>query len=142
MIKVANLQLISRERLSELLLSSSASKVAIIDVRDDDHIGGHIHGSQHVPTSSLDYRIPEIVRTLVDKEKVVFHCALCQQRGPSAALRYMRERDTKMKKGELEASYAPPDLEVRDGAVNTLPSSGQNQEIYVLDKGFVGWQEK
>jgi Cdc25 family phosphatase len=26
-------------------------------------------------------------------EKVVFHCALSQERGPSAAIKYMRERE-------------------------------------------------
>lgn len=48
----------------------------------------------------------------------MFHCSLSQQRGPSAALRYARERE------------------------RTLgPQSGQTQEVYVLDGGFVKWQE-
>ncbi|KAM0801702.1 Rhodanese-like domain-containing protein [Usnea florida] len=106
-----------REQLSSFLLSPDASKLAVIDVRDDDYVGGHINSSIHVPSSSLDYRIPEIVRTMADKEIVVFHCALSQQRGPTAALRYLKERD--------------------------LPNrEPKGQEVYVLDKGFVGWQEK
>lgn len=63
--------------------------------------------------------MPELVRTLKDTEKVVFHCALSQQRGPSAALRYARER---------EQTYGPEE--------------SQKQEVYVLDGGFVKWQEK
>lgn len=63
--------------------------------------------------------MPELVRTLQDKEKVVFHCALSQQRGPSAALRYARERESVL------------------GA-----EESHKQKVYVLEGGFVQWQEK
>ena len=63
--------------------------------------------------------MPELVRTLADKEQVIFHCALSQQRGPSAALRYARERE------------------------RTLGEEGsRKQQVYVLEGGFVQWQEK
>ncbi|KAL4927686.1 phosphatase YCH1 [Aspergillus undulatus] len=118
-ITIATIPRISREALSALLLSTSTpSKLAIIDVRDS---GGHILSSTWIPSSSLDVRIPELVRTLADKEKVVFHCALSQQRGPSAALRYARERE-RMLGGEGEESH--------------------KQEVLVLEGGFVQWQEK
>ncbi|RDH34363.1 Rhodanese-like domain-containing protein [Aspergillus welwitschiae] len=118
-ITIATLPRISRDALSALLLSTSTpSKLAIIDVRDSDHVGGHITTSTWVPSSSLDYRLPELIRTLADKEKVVFHCALSQQRGPSAALRYARERERVL--GEEES---------------------KKQEVFVLEGGFVQWQE-
>lgn len=139
---VATLRRMSREQLSDLLLSQDASQIAVIDVRDDDHIGGHIHSSMHVPSSSLDHRIPEIIRTLTDKEVVVFHCALSQQRGPSAALRYMREKEAKVKKGEAKGTIGPLDIGVKDAGIRTVSSGGKTQEVYVLDRGFVGWQEK
>ncbi|KAF5858226.1 hypothetical protein ETB97_004680 [Aspergillus alliaceus] len=119
-ITIATLPRMSRDALSALLLSTSnPSNLAIIDVRDSDHIGGHIHTSTWVPSSSLDVRLPELIRTLKDKEKVVFHCALSQQRGPSAALRYARERERLL---GVEES--------------------QKQKVYVLEGGFVQWQEK
>ncbi|KAI9037971.1 phosphatase YCH1 [Aspergillus affinis] len=119
-ISIATLPRMSRDALSALLLSaSSPSKLAIIDVRDSDHIGGHIHSSTWIPSSSLDHRMPELVRKLADKEKVVFHCALSQQRGPSAALRYARERESTL------------------GA-----EESKKQDVYVLEGGFVQWQEK
>lgn len=65
--------------------------------------------------------MPTLIRRLQDKQTVVFHCALSQQRGPSAALRYLRERDD-----ALKAQGETP----RD-----------DQTVYVLDRGFVGWQE-
>ena len=83
-----------------------------------DHVGGHIYSSTWVPSSTLDARMPELIRTLKDKEKVVFHCALSQQRGPSAALRYARERERVLG-----------------------PEEPQNQQVYVLEGGFVKWQE-
>ncbi|OJJ46606.1 hypothetical protein ASPZODRAFT_117203 [Penicilliopsis zonata CBS 506.65] len=119
-ITIATLPRMSRDALSALLLSpSTPSKFAIIDVRDSDHVGGHIHTSTWVPSSTLDFRMPELVRTLQHKETVVFHCALSQQRGPSAALRYARERERVLG-----------------------PEESQKQEVYVLDGGFVRWQEK
>lgn len=169
---VATLRRMSREQLSSLLLSPDASKVAIIDVRDDDHVGGHIKSSTHVPSSSLDHRIPEIVRTMAGKESVVFHCALSQQRGPTAALRYIRERESKMKIGKMDKETTPPAIGIRKGFIQKVaspaskeqdirgeidkvlasPESGSNQrppspqskeqEVFVLDQGFVGWQEK
>lgn len=142
MATIATLRRMSREQLCDILTSEGASKIAVVDVRDDDHVGGHIRSSMHVPSSTLDHKTPGLVRKLTEKEMVVFHCALSQQRGPSAALRYMRERETKMKKGELEKATDPPNIGVKDGAVQKVPSEGKEQEIYVLDKGFVGWQEK
>lgn len=148
MATIATLQRMTAKTLSEKLLSSQGvppgTTLAIIDVRDDgnsimprprsphvckhgsdkenpDHIGGHIRGSTHVPSRQLDAMMPTLVRRLKDKETVVFHCALSQQRGPSAALRYLRERDDALR------------------ALGEQPLEGQT--VYVLDRGFVGWQE-
>ncbi|KAI9821187.1 MAG: hypothetical protein M1827_003921 [Pycnora praestabilis] len=164
---VATLNRISRERLSSLLLnqqksSPSQSPIAIIDVRDDDHVGGHIAGSTHVPSSTLDYRTAELVRTLKPKSIVVFHCALSQQRGPSAALRYQRERKRLLgddagasKAAKEEPKIAREGMVMGEEGMNFEKVSGsvekgevteegkvQGQEVYVLDGGFVKWQEK
>ncbi|EKG10366.1 M-phase inducer phosphatase, partial [Macrophomina phaseolina MS6] len=94
--------------------------VAVIDVRDSDFFGGHIRGCTNVPTQALDYKLPELVRQLRGARTVVFHCALSQQRGPSAALRYVRER----------ARLLGDEDEDETG-----------QEVCVLEGGFVRWQE-
>ena len=130
---VSSLNRISAEDLRALILSPRSSTLAVIDVRDDDHVGGHIKDSIHAPSSSLDYRIPELIRKLADKEIVVFHCALSQQRGPSAALRYLRERDHKIKKEEAVGT--------NEGSVNSGTGESVGQEVLVLDRGFVGWQK-
>ena len=161
---VATLQRISRERLSSILLSHESSKVAVIDVRDADHIGGHIRSSIHVPSSNLPDRITELVDTLAEKDIVVFHCSLSQQRGPGAALKYLRERDSKSKKQgisdppfevenpqakrdrenrELEKADQGDEVKVAGYRGSTADSNKTNtQEVFVLDGGFVKWQEK
>lgn len=86
--------------------------------KQKDHIGGHIRGSLHFASHSLDATMPTLRRRLEGRRAVVFHCALSQQRGPSAALRYLREVEAEGK------------------------GQGQGQQkVYVLDRGFTGWQE-
>ena len=164
---------ISREKLSSLILSSGiAPRLAIVDVRDADHAGGHIVGSIHVPSSSLDYRTPELIRKLAEKEIVVFHCALSQQRGPSAALSYLRERESRgygkpdevvkglgEDDGDVEEASGKEDV-LEEVGVKGEPEEAQetavlkdaepivepckkavNQQVFVLDGGFVQWQE-
>ncbi|CAG7917595.1 unnamed protein product [Penicillium olsonii] len=116
-ISIATLPRMGRDALAALLSTDEPANLAIIDVRDSDHVGGHIRGSTWVPTSILDVRMPELIRTLKDKKMVVFHCALSQQRGPSAALRYARERESAFGQDEP-------------------------QQVFVLDGGFVEWQQK
>ncbi|KAK3059264.1 hypothetical protein LTS18_011267, partial [Coniosporium uncinatum] len=147
-------------------LPSSSCPIAVIDVRDSDYIGGHIRGSRHTPSNTLDHAIPELVRTLRDKETVVFHCTMSQQRGPSAALRYLRERERMLGipavdegEGESEGEGAvnpKGDVKVRDGdgdgdgdaggdagrnGAAAAAAAKQRQKVYVLDGGFAKWQE-
>ncbi|KAJ9620551.1 Cdc25 phosphatase Ibp1 [Taxawa tesnikishii (nom. ined.)] len=112
-ISIASLPRITPDKLAPLVRSKDKN-LAVIDVRDSDYVGGHIAGGTNVPTHTHDYKMPELVRTLQDKDTVVFHCALSQQRGPSAALKYLRAREIAGRKG---------------------------QTVYVLDGGFVKWQE-
>ncbi|KAL0768690.1 hypothetical protein CaCOL14_007998 [Colletotrichum acutatum] len=132
MATIGNLQRISAAKLSTLLLAEQAagtSSVAVVDVRDDDYLGGHIKGCINMPSRSLDATMPTLMRRLEGKKTVVFHCALSQQRGPSAALRYLRERDQSLSSMTNSGS-------TEDSA------SAEPQTVYVLDRGFVGWQDK
>lgn len=136
---IVNLPRMSREQLAELI-RSKAPGVAVVDVRDSDFIGGHIVGCQNVPTSTHDYRMPELVRTLKDQETVVFHCALSQQRGPSSALRYLRERERLASPDQAGTGQAANG----EGEAADARSTGvyeNKQKVYVLDGGFTKWQE-
>ncbi|PGH01588.1 hypothetical protein GX51_05153 [Blastomyces parvus] len=140
-VTIANLPRMSRDTLAAMLLTpTNANKLAVIDVRDSatlknptalpfhpagsnivatDHVGGHIFTSTWQPSATLGRHMPALINSLRDKEKVVFHCALSQERGPSAALKYIREREQVLGKEE-----------------------SAKQTVFVLDGGFVHWQEK
>ena len=124
---VANLPRISREKLAELVSAKTAG-LSVIDVRDSDYIGGHIINCQNIPTSTHDYRMPELVRTLRNQDTLVFHCALSQQRGPGSALRYLRERERMTDRGEVGVRKDGEDL-------------ASVQKVLVLEGGFVKWHE-
>ncbi|KAL2264070.1 hypothetical protein VTK26DRAFT_2564 [Humicola hyalothermophila] len=167
MATIGTLQRLSASSLSKLLLAAQEtaaageSNIAVIDVRDDDYIGGHIKGSQNVPSRTLDAMLPTLVRQLRDKQTVVFHCALSQQRGPSAALRYLRERERILAASPSAAAASKKKADggvegQADGATTAVGGGGggggggqgdgevaalPEQQVYVLDRGFVGWQE-
>ncbi|ENH70566.1 CDC25-like phosphatase YCH1 [Fusarium oxysporum f. sp. cubense race 1] len=132
MTTIASLKRLSAKSLSEKILeevNATDPTFAVIDVRDNaqltfqDYIGGHIRGSTNIPAHTLDAMMPTLVRRLKDKKTVVFHCALSQQRGPSAALKYVRERDGLLK------------------SMGEDPKGESGQDVFVLDRGFSGWQE-
>jgi rhodanese-related sulfurtransferase len=149
-INLSDLQYITREDLAHQLGNSQSgtvpSNMAIIDVRDSDHVGGHIRGSTWVPSSELDYKTPELVRNLKDKDTVVFHCVLSQQRGPNAALRYLREKERLDPTSWVESESGEVKEEgegVKKGeAVGEAKGEGKKQKVVVLSGGFEKWQEK
>ncbi|KAI5270430.1 hypothetical protein E4T47_06234 [Aureobasidium subglaciale] len=138
-INITTIPRISREQLSTLIKEKHPS-TAIIDVRDSDYIGGHITGGTNIPANTLDYKIPELVRTLGDKEVVVFHCALSQQRGPGAALRYLREKERVGGKVEGEGQKMEEEGKEGSGRGEEGKEKKRGQTVYVLDGGFVKWQ--
>jgi rhodanese-related sulfurtransferase len=131
-ISIVDLPRISRETLASII-RNNPSEVTVIDVRDSDYIGGHIVNGINVPTHTHDYRMPELVRTLKDQETVVFHCALSQQRGPSSALRYLREKE-RLEAG-AEKTGGEDEKVVKEG--------GEKVEAGVTKdgEGVVKWQE-
>lgn len=78
-------------------VTSMGEQFQVIDVRGSDYIGGHIAKGWNYPYKQLRDN-DDVLQELVDKLKVkgdgvincVFHCALSQQRGPSAAMRFLR----------------------------------------------------
>ncbi|EPS36355.1 hypothetical protein H072_10130 [Dactylellina haptotyla CBS 200.50] len=117
---------------SEEASTAQKPKIAVVDVRDS---GGHIKSSLHRPSQAFSSQLDNILAELSGYDKVVFHCALSQQRGPSAALKYQR---SKAALENLKKSAGKEEQELVFGKVG-----GKNeQEVYVLDGGFVKWQEK
>jgi len=136
-ITISDLKFIKPAELANSL--KTASDVAVIDVRDDDHVGGHVKGSQWVPVNQLDARMPELLRVNKDKERVVFHCMLSQQRGPKAALSYARAKASEAKKQKREDGKDGKQGGEEDGEVDSKEKTG-GQEVCVLEGGFENWQ--
>ncbi|SMN17708.1 similar to Saccharomyces cerevisiae YGR203W YCH1 Phosphatase with sequence similarity to Cdc25p, Arr2p and Mih1p [Maudiozyma saulgeensis] len=67
-------------------------KIVVVDVRGHDHIGGHIKGSINIPSSKFVNEMANLKQRMENEQikMVVFHCAQSQQRGPSAALKFLR----------------------------------------------------
>ncbi|KAK9240299.1 hypothetical protein V1525DRAFT_370576 [Lipomyces kononenkoae] len=104
------------------------SSFAIIDVRDDDYIGGHIKTSRHHPSSSFAVGLPYLHAELQEISVLVFHCALSQQRGPAAANMYLRYKNM------IGADKAP--------VSGYVAESSTEQMVYVLRGGFTEWQRE
>lgn len=153
-ITLSSLTQIHPTTLAPLLLDPEENaRLAVIDVRDSDHIGGNINGSTWIPINQLDARMPELLRTLKDKDKVIFHCMLSQQRGPKAALMYARAKRSAEDKADAQAAKAAA---TQDEASDAKPSDGDNvekssksdaettrlQEVCVLEGGFGWWQSR
>lgn len=136
-ISLATLTFLKPAELAELLGQPSASsKIAVVDVRDDDHLGGHIKSSQWVPVHQLDARMPELLRINKDKERVVFHCMLSQERGPRSALAYARARASRVEKEQKEKEGGGGE------DVPVVDEKGRigGQEVCVLEGGFGRWR--
>jgi Cdc25 family phosphatase len=104
---------ISASELHALLSDGSKSgRVLVVDVRDDDFAGGNIAGALNVPSDSFGTRLQDVAAAAKDKDLVVFHCMLSQQRGPAAA---------------------------RAMASHGARSSAAFPRIVILEKGFSGW---
>lgn len=66
---------ISGNELSEKLKSKN-TKMAIIDVRDNDFVGGHIESARNIPSEDFDTDIDQHVAELKEYDEIVFHCMM------------------------------------------------------------------
>ncbi|KIJ54626.1 hypothetical protein M422DRAFT_24536 [Sphaerobolus stellatus SS14] len=101
-----------------------SSKVAgkdyvVVDVRDDDFVGGNVKGCLRAPFQQYENNVKELVAKLSDIPTVVFHCALSQVRGPKSARIY---------------------AETRDAIVADDSQPSKQQEVLVLQGGFAALQ--
>ncbi|KAG9101877.1 hypothetical protein FS749_002301 [Ceratobasidium sp. UAMH 11750] len=105
--------------LSELMRSGKEpmTDYVVVDVRDDDFVGGNIVGCVRAPSNTYLATVNELVTKTKDVPKLIFHCALSQLRGPKAARVYAETRNNRLNPGETS-----------------------EQEIFVLRGGFTTFQ--
>ncbi|KZT32889.1 Rhodanese-like protein [Sistotremastrum suecicum HHB10207 ss-3] len=119
---VSSVGYISGQELKEIIKGPGkpGTDYLVVDVRDEDHAGGNITNSAHWPSEEFEEGVHKLIAESKHLQKIVFHCALSQQRGPFAARHYAQIR-------EHEARKSPHDF--------------ANQEILILRSGFTGWQQ-
>lgn len=124
--------------------SAPSTSIAIIDVRDADHIGGHILSSRHIPSSTFTLALPTLLDQLRETDTVVFHCALSTQRGPAAALAYLRARDEKEEEDEARRRRAITEKTgkaAEKADITRIQGQKREQEVLLLEGGFTQWQQ-
>jgi rhodanese-related sulfurtransferase len=139
---LSTLKYLNRTQLAPKVLAAASgdpNSLAIIDVRDSDYLGGHISGAQNFPAGNLEWRMPELLRVTQGKKIVVFHCMLSQQRGPGAALRFLRARE---ERDRFEAERKKEEEKDGEGTEEEEQKEKVVQQVYVLEGGFMKWQEK
>ncbi|KAF9045091.1 S-adenosyl-L-methionine-dependent methyltransferase [Panaeolus papilionaceus] len=87
----------------------------VVDVRGDDHAGGHVRGSDNWPARPFYDNLPEFYEKYQNTPKVIFYCNRSNGRGPRSAAWYQDYLDA---------------------------HGGKNSKAYVLKGGVKNWLEK
>ncbi|KAL3233047.1 hypothetical protein RNJ44_04963 [Nakaseomyces bracarensis] len=129
---IANIQYLEAKNLAHWIKSKDVAPLfQVIDNRGSDYVGGHIKDCWNYPYKHLDdTHLDKLYNELKDrldqarlssssstdaiKMNAIFHCAQSQQRGPAAAMKFLR--------------YLPDD-------------QLGNYKIWVLRGGFNHWQD-
>jgi len=90
----------------------------VIDVRDSDFIGGNIPNCRRAPSVTFSDTLDDLVRDTKGVPQVIFHCALSQSRGPTAARQYNDRCNQLQKDGDI------------------------SHEVLILRGGFTEFQQK
>eukprot|EP01100_Stratorugosa_tubuloviscum_P000668 TRINITY_DN1148_c1_g1_i1.p1 TRINITY_DN1148_c1_g1~~TRINITY_DN1148_c1_g1_i1.p1 ORF type:complete len:182 (-),score=82.20 TRINITY_DN1148_c1_g1_i1:114-659(-) len=88
---------IGAENLAELIRKREDFQV--IDVRDQDFVGGNVVGAVNISHSTFESRSEELVQRYGGKKYVVFNCMHGQLRSPASALGFVQ----KLKQHSLSA---------------------------------------
>jgi len=62
------------------LIKSQDKDYLVVDVRDDDYRGGNIKGGINVPSEKYLLKLHQLIDDTQNISKIIFHCALSQQR--------------------------------------------------------------
>ncbi|KAG6333161.1 hypothetical protein ID866_5928 [Astraeus odoratus] len=65
-----------------LIKNPSGQDYAVIDVRRNDHAGGHVRGSTQFPAQTFYNELPAIFQAVGDRKQVIFYCGSSNGRGP------------------------------------------------------------
>ncbi|KAH9969556.1 Rhodanese-like protein [Russula dissimulans] len=106
--------------LSEIIKSDKlpGEDYLVIDVRDDDFVGGNIPNCRNAPSVTFADNLDDLIHDSKNVPQVIFHCALSQSRAPKAAQQYAYRRNLLQNDNDTE------------------------QRVLILRGGFVDFQAK
>ncbi|KAJ2929996.1 hypothetical protein H1R20_g7127, partial [Candolleomyces eurysporus] len=110
---------LTAEEVAELIRSpeKGGGKIAIVDVRRNDHGGGHVKGSEQWAAQTFYDNLPGFFEKHKNTEKVIFYCQSSNGRGPRSAGWYQDYLDSQA-------------------------SDSHSSKAYVLQGGIQGWKAK
>ncbi|KAF8656406.1 hypothetical protein AX16_002551 [Volvariella volvacea WC 439] len=77
---------VTSDELASLMRDSSKTRqYAVIDVRRNDHGGGHVRGSHQWAAQTFYDNLPEFYQRFKNTEQVIFYCGSSNGRGPRCA---------------------------------------------------------
>ncbi|KIO16235.1 hypothetical protein M407DRAFT_247036, partial [Tulasnella calospora MUT 4182] len=120
---------ITGKELAELIKSGKEplKDYVVVDVRDHDFLGGNIVNCLRSPSEKFEEDLDGLIAKTKDVPRVIFHCALSQQRHSNISQTYAKRR-----RAEKEAVTDP------DAA---QPEQAQDEQgILVLRGGFTEFQ--
>eukprot|EP01084_Bolivina_argentea_P091651 164962_1 len=142
-----DVEYMKRETLINILRDKKNKKYIIIDVRDNDYIGGHIIGSVNIPHISIEKHWADIVSKYNSTPLIIFHCQYSEIRAPAAYQRYtfllksiiglynkLKQQKEESKDDET-IKFQSIEFTLNNEIINNL----SNQTIKVLEGGFYGW---
>lgn len=74
---------LSREKLKSKIQKNS--NIIVIDVREDDYIGGHIKNSVHISANKFHENITKVLQLVNTADEVILHCQESIKRSPRCA---------------------------------------------------------
>lgn len=74
--------------------NQNSTDFTVIDVRRNDHMGGHVRGSLQCPAQSFYDDLPGYFERFKDSKKIIFYCQSSNGRGPRCAGWYQDHLDS------------------------------------------------
>ena len=97
-IESGELAALLREKSAASSEAGESAPIVIMDVRGEDEFSdGHIVGATHAPSTNwsdsafVQQLVEQYTTTDGTKKKIVFHCAMSQQRGPTCARLFLEQ---------------------------------------------------
>jgi len=127
---------ISAEEVVTLVRKGGAGSTdfAVIDVRKDDHAGGHVRGSHNAPwfAQSFHSNLPEFFQRFKDTPKVIFYCQSSCGRGPRCAAWYQDYLNDRALE-QPEANHNSVAYVLKGGIKNWLATYGGEMDLIDFD---------